>query len=278
MDSIVARKCWRTLEPYHGFIYFAPEATEAYNEVGLEPAQHYFASRAAPMGPVAAEVVIATFYNFHPPLVHAAIPGAWERASPDAIVAARLSAADVVLRRVLGDDVASAAVAEAADLARAAADATGPAAGRPLYAAHAALPWPDDAHLVLWHAITVLREFRGDGHIAALVADGVGPREALVMHGASGDVPSAVLKATRSWPDDEWSAAEEALRSRGWLAADGSLTDEGARHRQWVEDRTDELALAPWEALGEDRCTRLRELVRPLSKAIVDSRGVFGGR
>ena len=277
MESIVARKCWRTLEPYHGLIYFAPEATAAYDEIGLEPAQHYFGSRAAAMGPVAAEVVVATFYNFHPPLVHAAIPSAWERASPEAIVAARMSAADRVLRRVLGDEVSSPALAEAADLARVAAESTGPAAGRPLYAAHAALPWPDEDHLVLWHAITVLREFRGDGHIAALVADGVGPCEALVMHGASGDVPSAILKASRAWPDDEWSATEEGLRARGWLSADGGLTEEGARHRQWVEDRTDALALAPWEALGEERCARLRDVVRPLSKAIVDSRAL-GGR
>lgn len=277
MDPIVARKCWRTLEPYHGLIYFAPEASAAYDEIGLEPVQHYFASRAAAMGPVAADVVVATFFNFHPPLVHAAIPGAWERAAPDAIVAARLAAADRVLRRVLGDDVSSPAVAEAADLARAAAEATVPGAGRPLYAAHAALPWPDDSHLVLWHAITVLREFRGDGHIAALLADDVGPCEALVMHGASGEVPSAILKATRAWPDDEWSAAEEELRRRGWLSADGGLTEEGARHRQWVEDRTDALALAPWEALGDERCARLRDLVRPLSKAIVDSRAL-GGR
>ena len=276
MDAIVARKCWRTLEPYHGLIYFAPEATAAYDEIGLEPPQHYFGSRAAAMGSVPAEVVVATFYNFHPPLVHTAIPAAWERASPELIVAARLDAADRVLRRVLGDDL-SARVGEAARLARAAAEATGPAAGRPLYAAHAALPWPEDDHLVLWHAITVLREFRGDGHVAALLADGIGPCEALVMHGASGDVPSAILKATRAWPDDDWAAAEEELRRRGWLSVDGSLTDEGARRRQWVEDRTDALALAPWEALGEEQCARLRELVRPLSTAIVQS-GVLGGR
>jgi hypothetical protein len=142
---------------------------------------------------------------------------------------------------------------------------------------HAQLPWPDDDHLVLWHAISVLREFRGDGHIAALLADGVGPCEALVMHGASGDVPASVLKTTRAWPDDEWAAAEEGLRGRGWLDGEGGLTDEGRRHRQWVEDRTDELALAPWRKLGEERCDRLRELVRPLSKTIVEQ-GRLGGR
>ena len=277
MEAVVARKCWRTLEPYHGLIYFAPEAGAAYLEVGLEPEQHYFASRAAPMGAVGADVVVATFYNFHPPLVHAAIPAAWERATPSAIVQARLRGADAVLRRVLGDDVGSSGVSEAAELARAAAEAAGPAAGRPLFAGHAQLPWPDEDHLVLWHAISVLREFRGDGHIAALLADSVGPCEALVMHGASGDVPASILKTTRAWPDDDWAAAEEGLRVRGWLDGEGGLTDEGRRHRQWVENRTDELALAPWRELGEERCDRLRELVRPLSKTIVEQ-GRLGGR
>lgn len=272
----MARKCWRTLEPYHGLIYFSSDASAAYDEIGLTPAQHYFASRAAAMGPVSAQVVVATFYNFHPPLVHAAIPGAWERASPEAILDARLTAADRSLRTVLGNAIGEDGVREAAALARVAAEAAGPEGGRPLYAAHAALPWPDDHHLVLWHAVTVLREFRGDGHIAALVADGVGPCEALVMHGASGDVDPSILKATRAWPDDAWAAAEDGLRERGWLSADRGLTDEGRRHRQWVEDRTDELAVAPWGAIGEDGCARLRELVRPLSAAIVE-RGGLGG-
>ena len=277
MEAVVARKCWRTLEPYHGLIYFAPEAAAAYDELGLAGRSQYFASRSAPMGAVAADVVIATFFNFHPALVRRSMAGVWDRVSPDAVLATRLASTDRVLRSALGDEVGSASVAEAAGLARAAAEACGPEAGRPLYAGHARLEWPDDDHLVLWHAITVLREFRGDGHIAALLIDGVGPCEALVMHGASGDVPSATLQSTRAWPDDEWAAAVEGLRARGWLAGDGSFTDEGRRHRQWVEDRTDELALAPWEALGEERSARLRELVRPLSKAIVEG-GALGRR
>ena len=277
LEPVVARKSWRTLEPYHGLIYFDADAAAAYDEIGLKGRQQYFASRAAPMGAVPADVVIATFYNFHPALVRDAMADVWEQTSPETVLAARLKGTDRVLRRVLGDAVRSPEMSEAASLARAAAVEAGPEAGRPLYAGHARLPWPDDDHLVLWHAITVLREFRGDGHIAALVADGVGPCEALVMHGASGDIPMSMLKATRAWPDDEWSAAEESLRSRGWLADDGSLTDEGQSHRQWVEDRTDELALAPWKALGDERSARLRQLVRPLSKTIVES-GALGGR
>jgi hypothetical protein len=275
MDPIVARKCWRTLEPYHGLVYFAPEPTAAYDRAGLDRPAHYFASRAAAMGAVGAEVVIATFYNFHPSLVTAALPAAWAQASPDAVLAARLEGVDAALRRALRDAVESGEVKEAADVASRAAEAAAPRAGHPLFAAHTALPWPDAPHLRLWHAITLLREFRGDGHIAALVTNGIGPCEALITHAASGAVTRAALQSSRQWPDHEWNAAEDSLRARGWLNNEGELTEAGQTGRQAVEDLTDELALAPWEALGEDECTRLRALVRPFSVAISEA-GTFG--
>jgi hypothetical protein len=269
MNALVSRKMLRTLEPYHGMIYFAPEAVEAYERIGLTGSMNYFASRAAAMGPVPADVVIATFFNFYPPLVRRAIPAAWERAAPGTIVDARRDAADAALRRMLGAMVDSAEMKEAAELAREATRGCFPE-GRLLYAGHASLPWPDEPHLVLWHAQTLLREFRGDGHIAAMVVEGITGPEALVIHQATGDIAPGLLQASRGWPDDEWHAAEEKVRARGWLADDGTLTETGRASRDWVEARTDELALACWERLGDDACARLRELVRPFSRAIVD--------
>lgn len=271
MEPVLARKMWRTMEPYHGFVYFVDEGVAAYAEAGLAPGRMgYFASRSAPMGPVPADVVIATFFNFHPALVRSCIPEAWSRATPETVLAARTAAADMALRRILAEHVRSPEMREAAGLARRAAEVCQPQ-GRALFAGHASLPWPDDPHLALWHAITLLREYRGDGHVAALVADGVDGCEALVIHGATGDVPPAILQSSRAWPDHEWEAAVDRLRSRGWLDAAGALTDEGRTHRQWVEDRTDAQALAPWAAIGEEAADRLRALVRPYSKAIVDS-------
>ena len=270
-----ARKQWRTLEPYHGLIYFVPEADAAYSRLGLEGRSGYFASRSAPMGAVGADVVVATFFNFAPDLVHRAMDGVWARTTPAAVVEARLEAADTALRRLLGDVFLTAPeMGEAADLAAEAASACTPH-GRPLYAGHAALAWPAPPHLRLWHAITLLREFRGDGHVAALVLAGVDGCEALVLHGASGEVPAAVLQSTRAWPDDDWTAAVLRLEARGWLAEDGTLTDAGRAARAEIESRTDEAALLPWLALGDGRCDRLRELVRPWSKALVGS-GLFG--
>ena len=274
MDPIVARKTWRTLEPLHGMIYFAPEAGEEYARLGLSGSRMgYFASRAAALGPVAAEVVIATFYNFNPELVRSAIPAAWELASPAAVIAARCTAALRALRRGLGSELSSSdAVAEAAQLARQAAEeATEHVAGRPLFAAHAALDWPRDPLLQLWHAQTLLREFRGDGHIACLVVAELDPVEALVMHEASGELPPGALRTSRAWGDSEWADGVERLRSRGLVTADDppTLTSAGRALRQEVEDRTDARALPPYAALGQDGCERLRQLARPLSQAVV---------
>jgi hypothetical protein len=274
-DSTLARKMHRTLEPYHGLVYFAAEPAAGYAELGIDDGRMgYFASRAAPMGPVPAEVVIATFFNFSPDLVRRAIPEAWDRATPEQLLVARLDGIDRALRRILGDDLDTDAVVEAAALARTAAEACTPQ-GRPLFAAHQSLDWPDRPHLELWHAITLLREFRGDGHIACLVADDVSGCEALVLHGAMGDVASTILQTSRARTDVEWAAAIDDLRERGWMDGAGELTDEGRLRRVAVEERTDDLAMTPWLHLGQDGCDRLRQLVRPYSKAIVAS-GTFG--
>ncbi len=186
-------------------IYFAVEAAESYARLGLRPEAGYFASRSAAMGAVGADTVVATFFNFHPGLVRAVIPDGWEVASPAAVLAGRIEAADAALRRMLGDAVDSPEMVRAAALAREVAErAAGRYEGRPLFAAHAGLPWPDRPHLVLWHAQTLLREFRGDGHIAALVLHDLDPVGALGLHLATGDLPEAFLRGTRGWPDADW--------------------------------------------------------------------------
>jgi hypothetical protein len=276
VDPITARKQHRTLEPFHGVVYFSAEAFEAYAAIGITDRQMgYFASRAAPMGPVPAEVVIATFFNFAPAEVHRWIPAAWSIATPTQVLDARLAGIDATLRRILGDEVLNGPeVAEAAALARTAVAAARPE-GRALFAGHLSLPWPEPAHLQLWHALSLLREHRGDGHVACLVERDVSGCEALVLHGATGEVASAILQSTRARTDAEWGEAVVGLQQRGWLDADGALTEAGTAGRRSIEDRTDELAVAPWRHLGLDGCDRLRHLVRPLSRAIVES-GSFG--
>jgi len=267
--ALLARKTWRTLEPLHGMVYFVPEAAEAYARLGITGRAGYFASRAAPMGAVTADVVASTFFNFNPELVHAAIPSAWQTATPAALVAARFSAVDAAFRRLLGDEVLSSDdMCRAADLARHAADEAGRRVeGRPLAAAHSDVAWPTAPHLVLWHAQSILREYRGDGHIAQLVVRGLSGLEALVTHAAAGDVPEHILRSTRGWPQDAWDAAVDALRVRGWLEQGDEVrfTEWGASQRRALEEGTDTLAAAPYAVLGEQRCAELRALARPWS-------------
>jgi hypothetical protein len=271
----LAGRAHRALDSLHAVMYFVPEAEEELTGIGLRPGRMgYFASRAAPMGPVSAGVVTATFYNFNPEIVARHIPRAWSLASIDDILAARLRIADRVLRRLLGDEAADTpAVAEAADLCRKATAGLSPI-GRPLYAGHADLDWPSEPHLVLWHAITLLREYRGDGHTAVLLDAGLSGLDALVTHTASGrgfTVPAA--KSTRGWSEDDWDAAVRRLTDAGVLDKH-QLTEDGLKLRETIETATDELAAAPWLRLGVARTERLIELGRALSRQLVNS-GAF---
>jgi len=256
MDYVIARRMWQLLEPVHAVVYFAPEAREAYAGAGLKGGwMGYFASRAAAMGTVPPEMVTATFYNFHPRMVRRAIPDAWTFSTPEKVLRARLDVADKALRRLLGPEIGGEHVRAAAEIARRVAEAAEPT-GRPLFAAHAALPWPDQTHLVLWHAATLLREHRGDGHVATLVVNEIDGLEAHVLIATDYETPAALQRANRGWSEEEWAAAEDRLLARGSIDASG-LTDAGRRLRAHIEDTTDRLALPPFAAVGAGDCETL---------------------
>jgi hypothetical protein len=262
---------WTLLEPIHAVVYFAPEVTDTMRELGLKGFwMGYFAGRAAPLGPVGPQVVAATFYTFKPDMVARAIPDAWFTADPETILTVRLAAVDRALRRVLGPVIDSDELALAADLARLAAESTDPA-GRPLHAAHLQLPWPEPPHLVLWHAATVLREHRGDGHVASLVTAGLDPCEALVTMSSTGAVPRQMLQQNRGWNDEDWTDATGRLRDKGWLDADADLTADGTLGRDELEHLTDALAAGPWRALGNESCSQLGALLEPITATILDA-------
>ncbi len=272
-DPQIARRTWMTLEPIHGMVYFTPHGSPIYDSVGLVGRQHYFASRGAPFGRTSPEVITATFFNFSPSLVHSAMSTAWTKATPEDALAARLRVVDASLHDAAPELVESDATKRAAELATIAArSVTADVAGKPMFAAHVSLPWPTEAHLVLWHAQTLLREYRGDVHIALLISEGLSGIDALVTHGATGVVPLDLLQQLRGWTDDEWGAAIESLRSRNIIAPDAvTLTESGAAMRQRLEDRTDELSAHAWAVLGEEGCRELRASARPLSAAVINA-------
>jgi hypothetical protein len=268
---IQARRLWALAEPYHALVYFAPECLAAGQAAGLRGFwQTYFAFRAAPLGAVGPAAVTAVFYNFAPAFVARRVPAVWQAMTPDAAIEARLTGVDAALRRVFGEEwVRSGAAREAALLAGRAAAAVRPA-GRPLGGANAVLPLPEEPHLALWQAITTLREHRGDGHNAALLAREVGGCAAHVLAAAAGRTSREWLMKARGWDDDEWSAAARQLAERGWLEGE-QLTAEGRAIVDLIEADTDRLAAAPWRELGDDGCARLAQLLVPLRFAVADA-------
>ena len=253
--------------------YFAPEPTAAYKELGLSGRAGYFACRSAPMGAVAGQVVTATFYVFSPGLVEHCIPKAWTVASPEQVLEARHTAMTALLHRVFDPaEIPAADLDEALSLARTATEGL-TAQGRALYAGHASLPWPTDPLLALWHAGTLLREHRGDGHVATLLTHELDPLEAMVTYGKSSGMTD-FLKLTRGWSDEEWAAATVRCQERGLIDESGELTEAGVTQRASVEDKTAELAMQGWEHLGQEGALRLRDLITPMRAAMASS-GVF---
>lgn len=256
------RHCHNVINPLHSTVYFSPDFPQELAKLGIEDrSAAYFVGRAAAMGPVGPGVIAATFYNFKYELIAQHIPDAWAVVTPQQVLDARLRAADSTLRRLLGDElVESDKMAEAARLALRAAEGCSRHA-RPLYAAHADLPVPEEPHLAFWHAATLLREHRGDGHLAVLAAAELDGLEAVVTHTATGKgmTPSWVF-TTRGWSREDWEAAQDRLRERGLLDASGELTERGVALRSDIEAETDRLDRAPYAHLGAEDVARLTDL------------------
>jgi hypothetical protein len=269
-EARAGRRCHNVVNPVHSCVYFAPEQRDELGALGLERgSMAYFAGRAAPLGAVGAGTVTATFYNFNHEHVARSIPAAWAIATPEAVLAARLRGTDATLRRLLGPEaLTSAAMTEAAELALRATEAC-VREGRPLYAANAELPVPEQPHLALWHAATLLREHRGDGHLAALAVAELSGIEALVLHNATGTAAtSALLMHTRGWSEQQWAEAQGKLRERGLLDEAGDPTQAGAELRGEAEALTDRLDAAPYDHLGPTATARLTELAGGFTTAL----------
>jgi len=265
-EPILARRLFDRIEPVHAVTYFAPEARSELDGLGYRGFwMGYFAARSAPFRVVPADVVTAAFYNFAPERVAGALPGAWDVAPPAAALRAREQSAVAALRRygVTDDDAAV-----AAELAARAAQ-SGDLGGRTLFAANRALAWPQRPLSRLWHAVTLLREHRGDGHVALLTAEGVSGRECNVLHAAAGRVPEAMIKRSRDYDDARWEHYRGALQRRGLLDAAGGLTQAGHELKQRIEDTTDALALPVLDVLDDGEVETLFRTLTPITRKVV---------
>jgi hypothetical protein len=269
----VARRMYDLVEPIGLVPYFADESDEALMSLGLRnPWDAYFAGRAAPFGrAVPAEVVHAVFYNFAPGEVARHLPRVWDLTTPEAALAARERGCVAGMRRILGDLADDPGVTRAGDLLLKAATSA-PVEGRALYAALRAVPVPREPVARLWHAATLLREHRGDGHTVALVAEGVGGTEAHVLHALSVDMPAQEFGRVHHLPAAQLTAVIDGMRARGLVGTDGWLTAAGRATKERVETLTDRLAEAPYNALRPSELDRLVADLEPISAAI---RAVF---
>lgn len=278
LDLAAINRLHNTTTLFHAFIYFAPEAGEEYAAAGVEgQGPGYFGSRSAAMGQISPEMAIATFYNFSPDYVTTSLNEAWSAATARELQAARWRAVAQVLDATVAPVMPEDAIAEAIGIAEVVV-ANLPWSGRPLAAANAAVMRDLDAAgfsasglVALWQLVTVLREWRGDAHIGLLVAEPLDGAECTVVSEAVAGLRPGAIRGTRVWSDADWSAAIDRLRSRGWVNADGSITEHGRHRRAAIEERTNELSQPMWSSVGDDAALRLDELLTPGRNALLDA-------
>jgi Helix-turn-helix family len=265
----MARRMFELVEPIGVIPYSADEPNEAMFALGFTNYwDTYFAGRAAPLGLAAPEVVDALFYNFAPGEVARHIPKVWRTTTPEAAIAARRTGCVRALRRILGDRIDSPDFARTADLLTKAATSA-PVEGRPMYAALRAIPVPDDAVARLFHAASLLREHRGDGHIAALMIEDIGRLEAHVLLALDMDLPAEKFGRIHHLPAAQIAAVVDGMRARGLIGDDGWLSERGHAVKRRVEALTDDLAAKPYESLAPDELDELMAGLEPLATLLL---------
>jgi hypothetical protein len=267
MES-AARRFFRLVEPIHMVTYFSSEPTDEFIALGYRNYwDGYFAGRSAPLGRVPAEVVHAIFYNFADGEVARHIPRVWDTATPEDALAARQRGSVTALKRILRDIADGSALVQAAELATKAATGA-PTEGRALYAGLRALPVPEEPVARLWHAATLLREHRGDGHNAALVAEGIGGTEAHVLHALSEGIPAEKFGRVHHLPAARLATVVDGMRARGLVDASGWLSDAGRQKKARIESLTDDLAAAPYDSLTPPQLDQLIADLEPITAAL----------
>jgi hypothetical protein len=276
IDLSRIRPALRAIETSFSAGVLHPAVLQALNAIGVEVAdvaEVNIVTRCAPMGQINAEVAWSVFFNPNPTATRKLIPAVWEKATPQEILAAQAAAFSPVLAAAVSSMAKSGELAELAGLARTVTEtAIEHHEGRPLFAGLASLPLPTEDHMMIWHAAKLLREHRGDGHIAGLVVEGLGRIDALVIHAAFDEFPAEMLRRSRRWTQDEWDVSVASLRDRGWLTDDETLTltEDGRRRRQWIEDRTDQLAGVAFAPIGDEGVARMIELGGTFAQALED--------
>jgi hypothetical protein len=249
-------------------VTFSEVPNEAFLAIGMRNYwDGYFAGRAAPLGLASAEVVHAVFYNFADGEVARHIPWVWGKTTPEEAIAVRERGSAAALRQMIAEHADSPGLVRAADLATRAA-ISAPTEGRALYAGLRALDVPEGPVARLWHAATLLREHRGDGHNIALVAHGIGGTEAHVLLALSLGMKAEEFGRIHHLPKAQLAAVVDGLRGRGLVDAAGRFTAAGRETKERIETLTDELAAPAYDVLSADDLDELVARLEPIATAI----------
>lgn len=279
-----ARRIWDVLEPIAANAYFAPEVHGGLQQLGFgggnagpngihyPDGPAYFISRGAPLGERASgDLIAAAFGVFKRDMVRMVVDIGWTIADRNAVLAARQEGAVASLRRMLGDP---AELGWATDVLRRMIDA-GPFEGRHLSSGLLSLGIPDDDPMAaFWRAADIVREHRGDSHIAAWIAAGLDACEIGILTDPWRGQSLLTWVRSRGWSEDELAAACDRLRARGLLAGD-ALTDAGFALREGIETATDNQERRMVAALGDD-ADRFFALLDGWAQAVVDQNGYPG--
>ncbi|MGH9300605.1 MAG: SCO6745 family protein [Acidimicrobiales bacterium] len=256
------------VEPIAANVYFAPEAQEAYAELGLSYLPGYVCSRGGCMGQVPGQVIASTFAVFDPDLIINNVTAGWELTTAEAVLPARLKGAIGGLTRIIGEHPDG--LDRATDILRRAGDAA-TLEGHPIYAGLRSLDWPGDPLGDMWRAADLVREHRGDSHNCAWVSHGVGPVEITLLSELWWGIPPGSYVRTRGWSPERIEEARQGLASAGLVVGD-EITDAGRELRESIERATDKAEESITKALGDD-ADELFSIIEPWSRAIIDSGG-----
>jgi hypothetical protein len=273
IDPARTQPALRSIETAFSASVLHPDVLAALRALGTDVndvAEVNIVTRSAAMRTDNPAVVWATFFNPNPAGIHRLVPSTWAATTFDAVLAAQSGALDGPFKMATAS-MDRAELSELAGLCRKVVEtANDNCEGRPLFAGLASMPLPTEDHMMVWHAARLLREHRGDGHIAALVVEGLGRIDALVVHAAMLPGFADGLRRSRRWSMDEWNASMASLRTRGWLTDHDAptFTDEGRARRQWIEDRTDQLAAVAFDTIGNDGVDRMITLGTKFTEAL----------
>jgi hypothetical protein len=196
------------------------------------------------------------------------IPKVWRTTTTESAITARQSGCAAALRRILGDRVDTPEFARVTELLIKAATSA-PVDGRPMYAALRAIPIPDDMVVRFFHAASLLREHRGDGHIAALMIENVGGLESHVLFALYLDMPAEKFGRIHHLPATQLAAVIDGMSDRDLIGAHGWLTEQGRAVKERVESLTDDLAAQPYESLEPGELHELMATLEPLASLLL---------